>query len=87
MLKGVNRQVVEVSEPESEYFERIIYIVKPEFSNLNYSKLLKEAGKIGSYSTPPVKTLRQRKRLSPLAKFALISLAVTVLIIIAALIR
>lgn len=87
MLKGVNRQVVEVSEPESEYFERIIYIVKPEFSDLNRSKLLKEAGKIGSSSSAPVKPLRQRKKLSSFAKFALISLAVTVAVIVIALIR
>ena len=54
MLKGVNRQVVEVSQPNSEYFERIFYIVKPEFSNLSKSKLLGEADKLnGAGFRPP----------------------------------
>ena len=43
MLKGVNRQVLEVNRPESRYFERILFVVKPEFSALPAAKLLKEA--------------------------------------------
>ncbi|MBQ6380483.1 MAG: hypothetical protein IJJ41_02635 [Clostridia bacterium] len=43
MLKGVNRQVLEVSEPDSRYFERILFVVKPEFAALSAAKLLKEA--------------------------------------------
>lgn len=39
MLKGVNRQVVEVSQPESAYFERVLFFVKPEYYGLSESKL------------------------------------------------
>ncbi|MBC8571021.1 hypothetical protein [Zongyangia hominis] len=28
MLKGVNKKVVEVTNPENEYFERVIFILK-----------------------------------------------------------
>ena len=43
MLKGVNRQVLEVNKPESRYFERILFVVKPEFTSLSGAKLLKDA--------------------------------------------
>ena len=29
MIKGVNRQVVEVQETDCDYFERILFFVKP----------------------------------------------------------
>ena len=35
MIKGVNRQVVEVSDTGSEYFERILFIVKPEYATVS----------------------------------------------------
>jgi hypothetical protein len=34
MLKGVNKLIIEVSNPESDFFERAIFFVKPEKSNL-----------------------------------------------------
>ena len=32
MIKGVNRQVVEVNETQCEYFEKIMFFVKPEYA-------------------------------------------------------
>ena len=29
MIKGVNRQVVEITQTDCEYFERILFLVKP----------------------------------------------------------
>ncbi|MCL2638113.1 MAG: hypothetical protein FWD48_07030 [Oscillospiraceae bacterium] len=34
MLKGVNKLIIEVSNPESEVFERAIFFVKPEKSDM-----------------------------------------------------
>ncbi|MBQ3431494.1 MAG: hypothetical protein IJG23_01790 [Clostridia bacterium] len=56
MLKGVNRQVLEVNMPESKYFERILYIVKPEFSTVPAVKLLKEAKQHGAHTDMPPHT-------------------------------
>ncbi|MDR2531278.1 MAG: hypothetical protein LBC82_00325 [Oscillospiraceae bacterium] len=33
MLKGVNKLIIEVSNPESDFFERAIFFVKPEKSD------------------------------------------------------
>ena len=35
MIKGVNRQVIEISETDCEYFERVMFFVKPEFVNVS----------------------------------------------------
>ena len=43
MLKGVNRQVVEIAQPESKYFEKIILFVRPEFSGWPEARLAAQA--------------------------------------------
>lgn len=57
MIQGVNHQVVEVTRPECEYFERIIFFVKPEFSSVSQGTLRERAGKIagGAGAPPPTK--------------------------------
>ena len=39
MIRGVNKQVVDVTEPDSAYFERVLFFVKPEFSGLGEGAL------------------------------------------------
>ena len=46
LIKGVNHQVVEVTKPTCEYFERVIFFVKPEFSQVSEGTLRERAGKI-----------------------------------------
>ena len=53
MLKGVNKLIIEVSNPESDFFERAIFFVKPEKSNAvtrelneNVSGIMNKAEKI-----------------------------------------
>ena len=46
VIKGVNRQIIEITDVSSEYYERALLIVKPEFSYLNKSELEKEAKKV-----------------------------------------
>jgi hypothetical protein len=43
MLKGVNRQVVEICQPENKYFERILLFVRPEYSGLSEARLTQQA--------------------------------------------
>ena len=43
MIKGVNKQVVDVTESDSAYFERVLFFVKPEFSGLGEGALRKKA--------------------------------------------
>ncbi len=43
MLKGVNRRIIEINNTESEFFERAIVFVKPNFNGLDKSVLEREA--------------------------------------------
>lgn len=62
MLQGVNHQIVEVTQPECEYFERVIFFVKPEFSSVSQGTLRERAGKIaGQAGAPPPTKLKINK--------------------------
>ncbi|MCH5198051.1 MAG: hypothetical protein J1E34_04005 [Oscillospiraceae bacterium] len=60
MLKGVNRMVLEVNQPENKYFEKMIFFVRPEFSGLSDSKLREQAKHALSTAQRPVKSKRER---------------------------
>ena len=54
MVKGVNRQVLEIHETGSEYFEKALFFVRPEFSTENEGKLRSKAIlSVQSVSTVP----------------------------------
>lgn len=64
MIKGVNRQVIEITETGSEYFEKMFLVVKPQYSSMNLKKLKKKAGNIAygiSDSPPPPPSLKKRR--------------------------
>ena len=46
MLKGVNRQVVEIPQPESDYFEKVILFVKPEYYGVGEAGLREKAAAV-----------------------------------------
>lgn len=43
MVKGINRQVLEIQETGSPYFERAFFFVKPEFAFTDEKRLRKAA--------------------------------------------
>ena len=45
MIKGVNKQVLEINEPKNGFFEKAIFFVKPEYSGLSEGKLRENAQK------------------------------------------
>jgi len=57
MIKGVNRQVVEITQTECEYFERILFFVKPEYAAVSEGKLRERASLLsaGTGAPPPTK--------------------------------
>ena len=62
LIKGVNHQVVEVTKPTCEYFERVIFFVKPEFYQVSEGTLRERAGKIaGETGAPPPTKLRKNR--------------------------
>ncbi|MCL2018164.1 MAG: hypothetical protein FWG70_00265 [Oscillospiraceae bacterium] len=46
MLKGVNKLIIEVSNPESDFFERAIFFVKPGKSDMVTRDLNKSVSRI-----------------------------------------
>lgn len=43
MIKGVNRQIIEINQTGSLYYEKALLIVKPEFSSAQQQLLEREA--------------------------------------------
>lgn len=71
----MNHQVVEVTKPTCEYFERVIFFVKPEFSQVSEGTLRERAGKIAGETGAPPPTRLKRSRLLLAAKLVSAALA------------
>lgn len=74
MIKGVNRQVVEVRETGCDYFERIIFFVKPEYASLSEGKIRERASLIAGGTTLPPPTKTKDNRLTGMLKVILATL-------------
>jgi hypothetical protein len=46
MIKGVNKLIVDVANPDSEFFERAIFFVKPAMKDTSSKELNKSADKL-----------------------------------------
>lgn len=53
MIKGINRQVIEISDPHSIYYEKAWLVVRPEYVRIQQSVLDKEAKKLISDISHP----------------------------------
>ena len=64
MIRGVNKQIIEVSETNSRYFERALLFVRPEFIAADHDRLCAEAKRyISAMGQPPsIVGRRQRKQ-------------------------
>lgn len=63
MIRGINRQVVEVKETGCEYFEKIMFFVKPEYAGVSEGKIRERAGMIaGNIEKPPVTKMQKDKK-------------------------
>lgn len=55
MLKGVNKQVLEIAETENGFFEKAIFFVKPEYSGMSEGRLRESARKeMEKAGKPPI---------------------------------
>ncbi|MGN0531243.1 MAG: hypothetical protein ACI4IN_00355 [Eubacterium sp.] len=62
MIKGVNKQILEVTNTDSPYFEKIIFFVKPNSPTMDDKRLHAEAMKFSKTSQKPPRqkpTIRQ----------------------------
>lgn len=75
VIKGVNRQVVEVTQTQCEYFEKVIFFIKPEFSTVSEGTLRERASLIAESATPPPPTKIKRRKLIAALKLAAAALS------------
>ncbi len=61
MLKGVNKQILEITNTESPYFEKIVFFVRPEGAKTDEGTLQREAQKLSSQAVKPPKTRKSVK--------------------------
>jgi hypothetical protein len=71
MIKGVNRQVVEVRETGCDYFERIIFFVKPEYASISEGKIRERASLIAGATPLPPPTKTKDNKLTGVLKILL----------------
>ena len=61
MIKGVNKQVLEISETQNGFFEKAIFFVKPEYSGMGEGRLKESARKeIENAGKPPVRNYKNK---------------------------
>lgn len=76
MIKGVNKQILEVTNTENPYFEKIIFFIKPEYKNEDRKKLQKEAEALATITQKPPKTkIGKRKIVRVVFQSALFAMA------------
>lgn len=64
MVKGVNRQVLEIHETGCEYFEKALFFVKPEYSAESEGRLKRKAlNSVLSAAVPKSRKQRVKSRL------------------------
>ncbi|MGN1315763.1 MAG: hypothetical protein ACI4VW_01745 [Acutalibacteraceae bacterium] len=62
MIKGVNKQVLEISETQNGFFEKAIFFVKPEYSGMSEGRLRESARKeIENAGKPPVREYKKER--------------------------
>ena len=67
MLKGVNKQVLEITETQNGYFEKAIFFVKPEYSGMSEGRLRESAKKeLSGAGVPPEMKRGRHDRLKKL---------------------
>lgn len=62
MLKGVNRQVLEVTETNNIYYEKALLVIRPEYRHTQQAVLEREAKNMLKGMKPP-SAIRKKSRL------------------------
>ena len=75
MIKGINRQVVEVRDTGNECFERILFFVKPEYAAVSEGKIRERAGLIADKTAKPPITKVRKEKYSEVIRLSLCLLA------------
>jgi len=58
MIRGINRQIIEVCDTGNRYFERALLFVKPEYASIDDKMLKAQAHNLIRGYVPPYKRTR-----------------------------
>ncbi len=87
MVRGINRTVIEINDTGSNFFEKVIFFVTPEYGNIGTRQLKAEADRIINEYYPDLKNtanIRNIYRKRKLIRFLCIGAAVVIMLGIAA---
>ena len=84
MIKGVNRQVVEVAETGSDYFEKALFFVNPRYYGMTDGKLREKAQTLmnAAGSPPKAKSISKRSKIGLVIEIAASAAAGAILTLI-----
>ncbi len=86
MIKGINHSIIEVNDTGSDYYERAILIIRPEYASVQRTILEKEARamlkEMGAPSSFKIKRNTLRLWLLPIAAAAAGALVTALIFII-----
>ncbi len=63
MIRGINRQIIEVNDTESDYFERALFFINPDYCDAERAVLEHEARRALKRLEEPNGVRRHRKRI------------------------
>lgn len=75
MIKGINRQVVEVKDTGNDCFEKILFFVKPEYAGMSEGKIRERAGLAAKGAAAPPPTKIKKSNLTEALKLSLCLIA------------
>lgn len=77
MIKGVNKQVLEINETQNGFFEKAIFFVKPEYSGMSEGKLRESAKEeVENAGRPPKR--KAMKMLSGVKNFLIVGISFSI---------
>ena len=64
MIKGVSKQIIEISQTDTPFFERAVFFVRREHIGNSEKRLTNEARRLVSAAkSPPVSQFKNRRRI------------------------
>lgn len=76
LIKGVNRQIIEITETGSMYYERAILVVKPQFVSASTELLKREARiVVNGAKAPSAFSIKREKRIKLCTMLAVAALS------------
>ena len=81
LIKGVNKQVLEITETQNSFFEKAIFFVKPEYMGLSEGKLREHAkNELETTGKPPKRNIKNQPHKAKAAIITAATLAAGVII-------